>query len=89
MQVEDTNKRIIVSEEIDLLHIPERLGSIIQRVNVRKVVVAPMPKEGNVFEINGLKFEVVREMGRKRFLIKMVEAVTLQPVNPYNRPPEI
>ena len=76
MQVEDPRGKIIMSEEIDLLDIPETLGKLIKSANaVSKVVVAPLPKEGDIIEHNGLKFEVCRIMNRNRFLIKLVEAV--------------
>ncbi len=78
MQVEDSQRRIILSEEIDLLELPRRMNDLlIKRADVKKVVVAPLPKEGDIVEHNGLKFEVVRVLNRKRYLIKLVEAVPL------------
>jgi hypothetical protein len=75
MQVEDSQKRIIVSEEVDLIEFPKRIhGLLVERADVRKVVVAPLPREGDVLEHNGLKFEVVRVLNRKRYMIKLVEA---------------
>ncbi len=75
MQVEDSQRRIILSEEIDLIQIPDRLRHLlIKKADVKKVVVAPLPKEGDVVEHNGLKFEVVRVLNRNRYLIKLVEA---------------
>lgn len=47
---------------------------LIKRADVKKVVVAPLPKEGDVVEHNGLKFEVVRVLSRNRYLIKLIEA---------------
>ncbi len=64
-----------MSEEIDLLHLPKRLNDLlIQKADVKKVVVAPLPQEGDVLEHNGLKFEVVRVLNRGRYIIKLVEA---------------
>ncbi len=75
MQVEDSQRRIILSEEIDLLHLPERLNElIIKKADVKKVVVAPLPKEGDVVDHNGLKFEVTRVLNRGRYLIKLIES---------------
>ena len=75
MQVEDSQRRIILSEEIDLLELPRKMNELlIRKADVKKVVVAPLPKEGDVVEHNGLKFEVIRVLNRNRYLIKLVEA---------------
>ena len=80
MQVQDSQDRIIMSDEVDILHVPNILGNLIQQADVKQVIITPLPKENDVIQLsNGLKFTVVKILNRNRFVIKLVPAVDIKP----------
>jgi hypothetical protein len=76
MQVLDEQDRMIISKEVDMLWIPDELSKI-NLATTKKIIVAPLPKEGDIMEFNGLRFEVVRILNKGRYVIKMMEAINV------------
>lgn len=73
MQSWDENDRLVNAEIGDMLTLLDHKAQIIQAKIAESVIVRPMPKEGEVIELNGLVFRVTRELGRGRFIIKLLD----------------
>ena len=59
--------------EYNLLQIPKE-GNLIQPVTIEKIIIAPMPKVGDILEANGLKFQITQELSKGRFVIRFIES---------------
>ena len=75
MQAYDPTDKLILTEELNILEAPDVLARLVERADVAKVVIAPLPKIGDDIEHNGLKFEVTGVLSRGRFVIKLIKPV--------------
>jgi len=77
MQVRDDDYpntgRIIRAEVGDQLELLEKQFKLIEGgVKAENIIIRPMLKEGDRFELQGLVFKVVRDLGRGRLMIKLL-----------------
>lgn len=75
MQVSNELDEVILTEELSILEVPDAVYSLVERADAAKIVIAPLLQGGNIVEHNGLKYEVVRKMGRERYIIKLVKPI--------------
>ena len=77
MQVRDEDYantgRIISAEMGDQLELLDKQFRLLEAgVKGENIIIRPMPKEGERFELQGLVFKVTRDLGRGRLIIKLL-----------------
>lgn len=72
MQATDYNDMIVVSKTGEKEALEKEAEELRMRENIKKVVVANLPKLGQEVTINGLKFVVKAEHSRNRFVIQLL-----------------
>ncbi len=56
-----------------MLILPEK-KEWVKPVTIEKVIISPMPKEGDILEVNSLKFQVHQDLGGGRYIVKFIES---------------
>lgn len=73
MQVSNFNDQIIMTKIGEMQKLTEEAEELRKRTDVKKVIVAALPRLGDPVNINGLLFRVKAEYSRNRFMIQLIE----------------